>query len=275
VGTDNKTAAELHREDLAAVIVAAGKRLGESLRTIEEYLKTLDPSAAGRIEALRYRSYDLELRINRTLRPVDRFAGLRLYVLITESCCKRPWLEAAEQAILGGADCLQLREKSLDSGAFLQRARPFVELCRKHQVISIINDRPAIAMLCGADGVHVGQDDLPATEVRKLLGPSRIVGVSTHRIEHARRAVLDGADYIGVGPVFPSGTKPREIQPGLEYAREVVQQIRIPAVASAGITVENVDKVTATGIRSVAVTAAVVGAEDVRAAARQIKDRLA
>ncbi len=197
---------------------------------------------------------------------------MRLYVLITESSCKLPWLTAAEQAIAGGADCLQLREKNLDGGEFLRRARQFVQLCRRSNVISIINDRPDIALLADADGVHVGQDDLPAAEVRKLIGVDKILGVSTHRIEQAKQAVLDGADYIGIGPVYRSPTKPRDFLPGLDYARQIVEaNLPIPAVAIAGITLENVDEVLATGIRAVAVTAAVIGCERIVEAAQAVQ----
>jgi thiamine-phosphate pyrophosphorylase len=200
-------------------------------------------------------------------------ADVRLYVLITESACRGDWFTAAEAAIRGGADCLQLREKNLEGAELLRRANRFVDLCRRQGVISIINDRPDIALLSNADGVHVGQEDLPAVEVRKLLGRSKIVGVSTHRIEQARQAVLDGADYIGVGPMFRSETKPRDFVAGLEFARQVAGEIRIPAVAIAGITEENVDEVLATGVKAIAVTAAVVGCEDVEGATRRLKEK--
>lgn len=275
VGVAVKTPAELARADLADVVTAAGKRLGEALRAIEEYLKTIDPAAAARVESLRYAAYELERRLALTLRPAAcDFSGARLYVLITESICKRPWLEAAESALRGGADCLQLREKSLDSGDSLNRARQLVALCRRFGVPCIINDRPDIAVLAGADGVHVGQEDLPAAEARKIVGHRRIVGVSTHRLEQAKQAVLDGADYIGVGPFFRSSTKPRDFVAGPEYARQVAEQIKLPAVAIAGITAENVDEVLATGIHAVAVSAAVIGQEDVEAAARKLKGKL-
>jgi thiamine-phosphate pyrophosphorylase len=275
VGTNAKTASERTREDTAHVVTAAGKRLGEAMRTIEEYAKTADPKAAAAVERLRYRFYDLEQRIARTLRPLAcAFTDVRLYVLITESACRKPWLQTAEQAISGGADCLQLREKDLESGELLNRATQFVRLCRRHNVISIINDRPDIALLSGADGVHVGQADLPADEVRKLLGTRKIVGVSTHNLDQARQALLDGADYIGVGPVFKSGTKSRDFLPGLDYARQAADWGRIPAVAIAGITGENVDEVLASGIRAIAVTAAVVGCDDPRAAAMALKEKL-
>ena len=275
VGTVVKTDPEMARADVGHVVTAAGKRLGEALRVIEEYAKTIDARAASHVESLRYRFYEVERRLALTLRPpACLFAGVRLYVLITESLCKRPWLRSAEQAILGGADCLQLREKDLDGAELLGRARELVDLCRRHSVLCIINDRPDIAMLSGADGVHVGQQDLPPSEVRKLVGRSKIVGVSTHTIDQAKQAVLDGADYIGVGPVFRSATKPRDFLPGLDLARDVSRQIRIPAVAIAGIDPANVDEVLATGIRAVAVSAAVIGRDDVREAARQLKCKL-
>jgi thiamine-phosphate pyrophosphorylase len=238
-------------------------------------LKIDDPPRASTIEALRYRFYTIEQQLAQTLRPhACDFAAVQLYVLITESLCKHPWLRVAEQAILGGADCLQLREKTLESAELLRRARKLVELCRRHKVKCIINDRADIALLSDADGVHLGQDDLPTREARKLIGRDKILGVSTHRIEQARSAVLDGADYIGIGPVFKSSTKPRDFIAGLDYARQVAREISIPAVAIAGITAENVDEVRASGIRAVAVSSAVIAAEDVRAAAARIKARL-
>ena len=274
VGVGNKTEAEGHRADLAHVVIAAGKRLGEALRAMEEYSKVLDPAIASEIEKLRYRFYAIEQSIAATLRP-GKFEGVRLYVLITQAICRSDWFATAEQAIAGGADCLQLREKEMEGAEFLARAKRLVALCRKHNVLCIINDRTDIALLSGADGVHLGQGDLPATEARKILGPGKIIGVSTHNIGQARQAVLDGADYIGVGPVFRSSTKTRDFLPGLDYAREVARNIKIPAVAIAGITLENVEQVIEAGVSRVAVTAAVVGCENVRGAAERFKKKLA
>ena len=275
VGTATKTASEQTREDVAHVVVAAGKRLGEALRTIEEYLKTADPLRAHLVEQVRYRFYDLEQQLAVTLRPLARaFGKVRLYVLVTESVCKRPWLEVAEKAIRGGADCLQLREKHLDGGELLARARAFVTLCRENGVISIINDRPDVALLAGADGVHVGQGDLPPRDVRKLIGTKKFLGVSTHDLGQAKRAVLDGADYVGVGPFFRSATKTRDFVAGAECARQVLEHVPLPAVAIAGITEQNVDEVLATGMKAVAVTAAVCAAEDPRRAAERLKQKL-
>ena len=278
VGTGVKVSSELHRTDVSAVVVAAGKRVGEAFRGLEEYLKVLAPEAAARVEAARYRFYDVETRLARTLRPTGAsspFSHVRLYVVVTESACRGDWLRCVQDAIRGGADCVQLREKGMDGGELLRRARELVEFCRKHRVLCVINDRPDIAVLSDADGVHVGQTDLPATEARKVVGNGRIVGVSTHNLEQAKQAVLDGADYIGVGPIYRSPTKPRDFVAGLEYARQVARAVpQIPAVAIAGITAANVDEVLATGVPAVAVTSAVLGAPDVRAAAAELKRKL-
>ena len=274
VGTGTKTSQELQRADVGGVVTAAGKRFGEAVRTLEEFTKTFDPSIAAKLEAIRYRFYDLEMRVARTLRPDGPMSRVRLYLLVTEPICTKPWLTAVREAIHGGADCIQLREKGLSDAQLLHRARQLVCVCRRAQVPCIINDRPDIAVLAEADGVHVGQGDVTASEARRIVGRHRLVGVSTHTIDQAKQAVLDGADYIGVGPVFRSSTKPRDILPGLDLARHVAQEIRIPAVAIAGITLENVDEVLATGIRAVAVTAAVIGADDPREAARAFKGKL-
>jgi thiamine-phosphate pyrophosphorylase len=274
VGIDIKTASESKRGDLSDVVIAAGKRLPEALRVIEEVLKTLDPSTAARVEKLRYAAYAAEQKIARTLRP-NLFEQVRLYVLITEAVCKRPWLDSAKEAIEGGADCLQLREKTLEGAEFLRRAKMLAGLCREKRVLCIINDRPDIALAAGANGVHVGQDDLPAIEARKIIGSRMILGVSTHNLNQARQAVLDGADYIGVGPVFRSETKLPDILPGLDFARQAAKEIKIPAVAIAGISERNVDEVLGTGIKAIAVTAAVVGCEDIKGAAKRLKAKLA
>lgn len=274
VGTDHKTDSELSRRDTGHVVTAAGKRLAEALRSLEEFAKIDHPAAARQIESIRYRGYDIEQQLARMIHPSGRMDAVRLCVLISESSCRRPWLETAQEAILGGADCLQLREKQLDGGILLSRAVEFVQLCRRHGVVSIINDRPDVAMAAGADGVHLGQEDMPAAAVRKLMGPDKIIGVSTHHIDQARQAVRDGANYIGVGPFFKSTTKPRDFIAGPKYAKQVSAHIRLPALAIAGITADNVEQVLSTGLKAIAVASAVTGCEDVRAAAAQLKSRL-
>jgi thiamine-phosphate pyrophosphorylase len=274
VGTTLSTPSEKSRDNIADVITASGKRAGEALRALEEFVKILDPSVAAKIEALRYRLYDVEQRLALTLRLRARFADVRLYVLITESACKHPWQKTAELAIEGGADCLQLRENQLPDSEFLARAIQLTKICRKNGIISIINNRPDIALAADADGVHLGQEDMPAISARRILGNDKIIGISTHNLDQARRAVADGADYIGVGPIFKSPTKPRDFLPGLEYAAAAVREIAIPKIGIAGIGPENVDKVRSAGLSAIAVTAAVTGQKDVAGAARELKKML-
>ncbi len=275
VGTGITTETEQKRESLSAVVTAAGKRLSEALRSVEEYLKTADGANAACVEQIRYRAYDIERAILLTLSPGrERMRGVSVYVLITESLCKRPWLEVARLAIDGGCECIQLREKLIDAGELLVRARRLAALCRERGVISIINDRPDVALAAGADGVHVGQADLPARVVRQIVGPDLIVGVSTRQIEQAREAVLDGADYIGVGPIFASTTKPQENLPGLAYAKAAAAEMSVPVVAISGVCAGNVVHLAAIGVRAVAVSSAVIAADDPSSAVRQIRAAL-
>ena len=271
VGTTLTTAAEQSRESLSIVAVAAGKRAGEAFRVIEETLKTLDGSVATVVKQLRYRLYEHERALTARARPRGRFTSVRVYVLITESACRREWLWTAEQAVAGGADCLQLREPELPSGEVLARARLLRTLCRDKGVMLIINDRPDIAVLSGADGVHVGQGDLSCRDARAIVGDSLVVGVSTHGSGHLRLAWENGADYAGVGPVYPSPTKPRDILPGLTYAREAAWMDLIPTVAIAGITPDNVGEVWATGVTAVAATSSVTQADDPKEVTRALR----
>jgi thiamine-phosphate pyrophosphorylase len=274
VGTTAKLPDELARADAAAVVIAAGKRLGEALRSIEEYSKIDDPRQAVAVEKLRYEFYEIERRLNLVARPRERFCAVRLYVVVSESICRLPWMDVCAAAISGGADCIQLREKGLSDAEMLKRSRWLAGICRERGILSIINDRPDVAVLAGADGVHLGQDDLPAEQARKIVGNRLLVGLSTHQIEQAKAALAAGVDYIGVGPFFPSYTKPRDFLPGSDYARQVAAWNGLPAVAIAGITAANVDQVLATGLRAVAVSSAVCSAPDPAAAAATIKRRM-
>jgi thiamine-phosphate pyrophosphorylase len=271
VGTRLSTQTERRRIDLGHAVVAACKRFGEAARVIEEVLKTADATAAGAVERARYRFYEAERRLLQTLRPRARFAGVRVYVLITESACLGDWRRTAERAVAGGAQVLQLREPDLPAGELLRRAMILRDLCRDTGRLLIVNDRPDVAVLARADGVHVGQDDLPAADARRIVGPRGIVGVSTHEVRQVKQAHLDGADYVGVGPVFPSPTKPRDFLPGLTFAKEAAMLDLLPTVAIAGITPTNAGEVWATGVTAVAVTAAVTLAEDPAAAVAALR----
>lgn len=177
--------------------------------------------------------------------------------------------------IAGGVGIIQLRDKQMDDQMLLARSR-ILKNCitaSGRSVLFIMNDRPDLAILAGADGVHVGQEDLPVPLVRQLVG-ELIIGVSTHSIDQARRAVLEGADYIGAGPVFGSTTKKFLQLSGLSYLQEVAAEISIPAFAIGGITEDRLDDILQTGISRVAVGSALLDAEDPRDVAERLKGKL-
>lgn len=176
-----------------------------------------------------------------------------------------------EAAVRGGAGTVQLREKHLDRGAFLEEARRFTALCRRLGAVSIINDSVEIALEAGADGVHVGQEDLEAGRVRALLGPDRIVGVSAHTPGEARRAQAAGADYLGCGAAFATGTKPDARPVSRETLRAVTAAVDIPVVAIGGISRENLLELKGLGLAGAAVVSGIFGQRDVEAAARELK----
>lgn len=266
VGTGISTLSERWRGDARDVCVAAAKRLPEALRTIEEYAKTVDPDLAVAVEALRYRSYSLEQQVLLRSERSARFAKVGLYVLITASLCRKDWLDTAADVIAAGAGCLQLREKDLDSGQLLQRARCLAALCRGQGTLFIVNDRPDLAVLADADGVHVGQADMSVADARRIVGPDRLVGKSTHTPQQLRAALAEGVDYVAVGPMFPSTTKPQDHVPGPPLLELAVRETSTPVVAIGGITPGNVVSLRAAGATCICVCSAVISAPDPRAA---------
>jgi thiamine-phosphate pyrophosphorylase len=181
--------------------------------------------------------------------------------------------EIAEQAIAGGADAIQFRDKEASGRAFLEAARPVREICRQAGVAFIVNDRIDVALAIDADGAHVGQDDMPAAEARRLLGPERVLGVSAATVVEAAAAAADGADYLGVGPVFEArGTKPDAGRPiGVEGVAAIAAAIKLPVLAIGGIHVGNAAGVFRAGAAGIAVISAVVGAPNVAEAVRGLR----
>lgn len=221
VGTTVSTSGEMRRDDAASVVRAAAKRLAESLRALEEYAKIDHPAAAAAFERLRYESYAVEQAL---FTHAPRAARLRrglVHVLVTEALCRGPWLDVTEAALRGGADVIQLREKTLPDGELLARARRLRDLTARFDALLIVNDRADIARLAEADGVHVGQNDLCVAEIRQIAGPGRLAGRSTHSIDEATSAWHERPDYIGVGPMFISGTKAALRPAGPRLLREV------------------------------------------------------
>ena len=277
VGTDIKTDRELVRNNTFDVVAAACKRLTEALRTIEEYSKTLQtdmPALPRKIELIRYHAYDAEQSLLRCL-ATGSPRQYRLCVLVTESLCiHHGWLDVAQAAIRGGADCIQLREKELDDQKLLDRAGSLVECCHQEGVTAIINDRPDIAILAGADGVHLGQADLPIGQVRKLAGRRLIIGISTCNLEQAKQAHLDGADYCGVGPMFHTTTKLKNAIAGKAYLKQYLQWNKLPHLAIGGISPDNIDALIDCHPQGIAISACICRSERPEEVTHQLVKRL-
>lgn len=197
---------------------------------------------------------------------------LRLYAVTDRAWAadEDALMDQIAAAIDGGAGIVQLREKHLDHDAFLKEAKRFVALCREKGAVSIINDDVDIALAADADGVHVGQEDLAAGRAREVLGPDKIVGVSAHNVDEALAAQAAGADYLGVGAAFVTGTKTDAKPITRETIHAVTAAVEIPAVAIGGITRENLPQLSGCGLAGVAVVSALFAQPDVKAAAREL-----
>lgn len=203
---------------------------------------------------------------------------MRLYAVTDRAWTGRQTLyEQVEEALQHGATFIQLREKKLDEEAFLAEAKELKKLCQVYGVPFVINDNVEIALACDADGVHVGQEDMQAGEVRAKLGPDKIIGVSAHSVEEALAAVKNGADYLGVGAVFGTATKTDVTAMSYETLRAICDAVEVPVVAIGGIQEDNIDKLTGSGVDGVAVVSAIFGAENIGRATerlRQASDRM-
>ena len=200
-------------------------------------------------------------------------ALLRLYAVTDRSWVGiQTLLEQIESSLLGGTTLVQLREKDLSDCEFIQEAISVKRLCERFGVPLLINDNVNVALRSGADGVHLGQDDLPLQEARKMLGPNKIIGISTHTVEEAMKAEQGGADYVGVGSVFATQTKLDANVLSIDYIREICQAVAIPVVAIGGIKEENIDVLRNTGVAGIAVVSAIFGQPDIEMATLRLKE---
>jgi thiamine-phosphate pyrophosphorylase len=274
VGRDVKTATEQQRRSAEDIVRAAFARLTEAARVLGEYGKLFSSNAAEAAEKLRYRAYELEQRV--VLRGARRahLRRVRLYVIVTEALCSRDWFETAEAVLRGGAGCVQLREKGLPDAELLRRARRLRELTRQHNALLVINDRPDIARLSGADGLHVGQDDLSVAQARAIAGGDILVGKSTHTLEQYDSALAEEPDYLAVGPMFASTTKPQDHIAGPQMLARAAKRTQIPLIGIGGITAENVGAVFQAGASCACVCSAIIGAKDAEAAASSFTNQI-
>lgn len=276
VGVGQKVEKQLQRTNLHDSFTAGCKRLTEALRTLTEAIKASNPDIAETIEKLRYDAYTLEKDIVVFSEPAEKFKQVRLYVIISSSL-PADVISLTHKCAAGGADCIQLRAKEADDDKFFALAAEFVQICKAGGVLSIINDRIDIAVAAGADGVHLGQNDLPIEQVRKLQLTPVIIGKSTHSLKDLDDTCKELPTYVSLGPVFPTPTKPNITPVGLDYVKQGLERLAdtgIGHVVIGGITPDNVEEVLEAGAITIAVCSAVTEVKDPTAACRALKEKI-
>lgn len=197
--------------------------------------------------------------------------------LLLYAVTDRHWLngrslrQVVEESLDGGVTMVQLREKQLEEGIFLEEAKELQRLCRQRHIPFLVNDNVDIALAMNADGVHVGQSDMEALDVRKKLGPDKIIGVSAQTVEQAVLAERHGADYLGVGAVFPTSSKDDAVEVPFETLKAICEAVSIPVIAIGGITKDNVKELSSSGICGIAVISAIYGQKDIKKASEELK----
>ena len=271
--------AQQTRTDSTQVLKANASRVQEALRVIEEFARTGDSELAQTAANVRYALYDHEVRILEACgqnQRRQRLEGSRL-CLITDPGSNDPsgaMLKRVELALQAGVSLVQYRRKQGPDALRLQEAHQLADLCQAHQALLIINDRIDLALLVNADGVHLGQEDLPHAEARQLMGPDKLIGRSTHQLEQLHQAQEDGADYLGVGPVYATATKADRTPAGLDWVRTAEHSARVPWFAIGGIHSNNISEVLNAGASRVAVVSAIMGSDDPTAVSRELLRRL-
>lgn len=274
-GDVGREAKASQRKDMVALVLANARRVQESLRVIEELSKLPDISPhldQSKFSQARFAFYELEKELISKLEQQqkrERIKGLYL-VLDLQAAQGRDELDLARQAILGGAGLIQLRDKERSSAELLPLARRLRQLCAESSVLFLVNDRLDLALGAETDGVHLGPDDFPVREARKLLPWGKLIGCSVKTLTQARQAAEDGADYVSVGSIYPSPTKPQARVVGLDLLRQAKSKLSLPVVAIGGIGLKNVAEVIRAGADAVAVVSAVLQAEDVTTAVREL-----
>jgi len=279
VGINTLAPGQEKPRELPIIVTVNARRVQQSLRTIEELSKTedmtpkLDPE---KFKQARFNLYSIERDLLSKLLRRDKTPYIRglCAIIDTQHLKGRSHIEVADQIIRGGAKVIQLRDKTLSKRELLPIAQQLRKLCAEHNMLFIVNDHLDLVLATDADGLHLGQDNLPIKIARRLLSIDKILGCSTHTLDQAIAAESDGADYIAVGSIYPTSSKEGAIVVGLEGLRQVKQVVSLPPVAIGGINKDNAAEAIAAGAQSVAVISAILGADFPEEAARQIVARI-
>jgi thiamine-phosphate pyrophosphorylase len=208
------------------------------------------------------------------LKRLSDFSNVHLYAVTLPPPAGQTYHQMVEAACKGGADAVQLRDKSLSAKDLIRLAKDLQSICDRYGAFFLLNDRVDVVLAAGVDGVHLGQEDVPARFVRDLLGHRKILGVSCHSTAQALAAHGDGADYVSCGPLFATPTKPGRPAVGTDLIKQYKQMVRVPFVAIGGVDESNVESIIRMGTDRVAVVRAIFGASDIEAATRQLKEKI-
>lgn len=258
LGTGINHPQELERASVPAVLQANFCRVQEALRVLEEYGKLYRSDFAAASKDMRYKIYTLESQLLGQYR-LHQLQQALVYLVTSPQENLLPVVEAALQ---GGVTIVQYRDKHTDDCIRIQLAQQLKALCQDYNALFLVNDRVDLALAVNADGVHLGQTDLPIEVARRLLGRDRIIGRSTTNPDEMQRAIAEGADYIGVGPVFSTPTKPEKAAAGLDYVSYAAAHATVPWYAIGGINTDNLKEVLQAGACRVAVVRALIEADD-------------
>ena len=270
VGTDLTHPQEESRSNIEALLQANLCRVQEALRVLEEYGKLYQPQMGAICKELRYRVYALESYLLNQ-KHLQLLAKSHLYLITSPT---EDLLDVVDSALQGGLTLVQYRDKDDDDNLRLAIAQQLCQLCHQYGALFIVNDRVDLALAVDADGVHLGQQDIPIALAREILGFGKIIGRSTTNPDEMAAAIAEGADYIGVGPVYATPTKPNKKPAGLEYLKYAVSNCPIPWYAIGGIDVSNLHEVLSTGATRVAVVRAIMQADNPRSVVRHFINQL-
>ncbi|MEA5534705.1 thiamine phosphate synthase [Crocosphaera sp. XPORK-15E] len=269
-GTELSHPQEETRSSIDQLLQANLCRVQEALRVLEEYGKLYDPNMGITFKQMRYQVYTLESDLLQCYR-YQKLTNANLYLVTSPS---ENILKIVESALQGGLKLVQYREKNANDIIRLEMAHQLCELCHQYDALFIMNDRVDIALAVKADGIHLGQQDIPIALARQILGPNRIIGRSTTNEQEMAKAIAEGADYIGVGPVYATPTKAGKKPAGLDYVNYAAKQSPVPWFAIGGIDTININEVMSAGAKQIAVVRAIMEAEDPQKITQELLTKL-
>ena len=269
VGVSTTVAKTPPRTEMKHVFAANAARASQSIRSLEECSRLVVPAVTAAFERLRYRIYTLEKAAMAIIISENRLADISLCVLLDVDRPKTEFKTLVGQLLTAGVNMIQLRDKKANTSLLCERTKTITQQARQYaestagkKCIVLVNDRADVAVAANADGVHLGETDLPVNLARKVCGHEFIIGRTAHSIDEAKQAVLDGADYLGVGPCYPSNTKQFKEFATDTFLRDVSEEIRLPVFAIGGITSDNLDRLVRLGVKRVAIASGITDAAD-------------